>query len=36
VNQLAQLALLAGAGQNLLQVGADTIDAVEEELSASR
>jgi type II secretory pathway predicted ATPase ExeA len=36
VNQLAQLALLAGAGQNLLQVGADTIDAVEEELSACR
>lgn len=36
VNQLAQLALLAGAGQNLLQVDAATIDAVEEELSVAR
>lgn len=36
VNQLAQLALLAGAGQNLLQVDAETIDAVEEELSVAR
>ena len=34
VNQLAQLALLAGAGQKLLQVDAETIDAVQEELSA--
>ena len=36
VNQLAQLALLAGAGQNLLQVDAETIEAVEEELSVGR
>lgn len=36
VNQLAQLALLAGAGQNLLQVDAETIEAVEEELSVTR
>ena len=36
VNQLAQLALLAGAGQKLLQVDAETIDAVEEELSVAR
>jgi type II secretory pathway predicted ATPase ExeA len=36
VNQLAQLALLAGAGQKLLQVDAATIDAVEEELSVGR
>jgi general secretion pathway protein A len=36
VNQLAQLALLAGAGQKLLQVDADTIDAVQEELSVGR
>jgi general secretion pathway protein A len=34
INQLAQLALLAGAGQKLLQVDAETIDAVQEELSA--
>lgn len=32
VNQLAQLALLAGAGQQLVQVDADTLDAVQEEL----
>jgi type II secretory pathway predicted ATPase ExeA len=36
VNQLAQLALLAGAGQKLAQIDRDTIDAVQEELSASR
>ena len=36
VNQLAQLALVAGAGQRLLQVDAATIDAVEEELSLAR
>jgi general secretion pathway protein A len=36
VNQLAQLALLAGAGQKLVQVDAATIDAVEEELSVGR
>jgi type II secretory pathway predicted ATPase ExeA len=33
VNRLAELALLAGAGQNLVQIDADTIEAVEEELS---
>jgi len=36
VNQLAQLALLAGAGQKLTQIDASTIDAVEEELSVAR
>ena len=36
VNQLAQLALLAGAGQKLLQVDAGTVDAVQEELSVGR
>lgn len=36
VNQLAQLALLAGAGQKLGQVDADTVEAVHEELSVSR
>jgi len=36
VNQLAQLALLAGAGQKLVQIDADTIDAVHEELSVVR
>jgi general secretion pathway protein A len=36
VNQLAQLALVAGAAQKLLQVDAATIDAVEEELSLAR
>lgn len=36
VNQLAQLALLAGAGQGLSRVDAETIDGVEEELSAAR
>jgi general secretion pathway protein A len=33
VNQLAELALLAGAGQRLPQIDADTIEAVQEELS---
>lgn len=33
VNQLAQLALLAGASQQLTRIDAETIDAVEEELS---
>jgi general secretion pathway protein A len=33
VNRLAQLALLAGAGQSLLQIDAETIDAVQDELS---
>jgi type II secretory pathway predicted ATPase ExeA len=33
VNRLAQLALVAGAGQNLAQVDACTVEAVEEELS---
>lgn len=33
VNQLAQLALLAGAGQRAAIIEADTIDAVQEELS---
>jgi type II secretory pathway predicted ATPase ExeA len=36
VNQLAQLALLAGAGQKLVQIDAETIDAVHEELSVAR
>jgi general secretion pathway protein A len=36
VNQLAQLALLAGAAQNLVQIDEGTIEAVQEELSASR
>jgi general secretion pathway protein A len=36
VNQLAQLALLAGAGQALSQIDAETIDAVQEELSVAR
>ena len=36
VNQLAQLALLAGAGQKLAQIDAATIDAVQEELSVAR
>jgi type II secretory pathway predicted ATPase ExeA len=36
VNQLAQLALVAGAGQKLTQIDADTIDAVQEELSLAR
>src|SRR5262249_17905186 len=36
VNQLAELALLAGAGQKLVQIDADTIDAVQEELSVAR
>lgn len=33
VNRLAQLALVAGAGQNLTQIDAQTVEAVEEELS---
>jgi len=33
VNQLAQLALLAGAGQKLVQIDQGTIEAVQEELS---
>jgi general secretion pathway protein A len=36
VNQLAQLALVAGAGQKLVQVDEATIDAVQEELSVAR
>jgi general secretion pathway protein A len=36
VNQLAQLALVAGAAQKLVQVDVATIDAVEEELSLAR
>jgi len=36
VNQLAQLALLAGASQKLAQVDEATIDAVQEELSLAR
>jgi general secretion pathway protein A len=36
VNQLAQLALVAGAAQKLVRVDAATIDAVEEELSLAR
>jgi len=35
VNQLAQLALLAGAAQQLAQIDKGTIEAVQEELSAS-
>jgi len=34
VNQLAELALLAGAGQGLRQISADTIDGVHDELAA--
>ena len=33
VNQLAQLALLAGAGEKLVQIGEETISSVHEELS---
>jgi type II secretory pathway predicted ATPase ExeA len=36
VNQLAQLALVAGAGQQLVQIDEGTIEAVEEELSVTR
>jgi type II secretory pathway predicted ATPase ExeA len=36
INQLAQLALLAGASQKLLQIDEGTIDAVQEELSVAR
>jgi type II secretory pathway predicted ATPase ExeA len=36
VNQLAQLALLAGASQKLIQVDEATIEAVQEELSVAR
>jgi type II secretory pathway predicted ATPase ExeA len=36
VNQLAQLALLAGAAQQLVQIDAETMEAVDEELSAAR
>jgi len=36
VNQLAQLALLAGVGENLTQINVETIEAVEEELSVAR
>jgi general secretion pathway protein A len=36
VNQLAQLALVAGAAQKLRQVDAATVEAVEEELSLAR
>jgi len=36
VNQLAQLALLAGAAQQLVQIDAETMDAVDEELAAAR
>jgi general secretion pathway protein A len=36
VNQLAQLALVAGAAQKLAQVDAATVEAVEEELSLAR
>jgi type II secretory pathway predicted ATPase ExeA len=36
VNQLAQLALLAGAAHQLVQIDAETMDAVDEELSAAR
>ena len=36
VNQLAQLALLAGAAHELVQIDAETMDAVDEELSAAR
>jgi general secretion pathway protein A len=36
VNQLAQLALVAGAAQKLVQIDAATVEAVEEELSLAR
>lgn len=36
LNQLAQLALVAGAGQKLHQIDADTIEAVQDELSLAR
>lgn len=36
INQLAQLALVAGAGQNLSQIDEQTVLAVHEELSAAR
>jgi type II secretory pathway predicted ATPase ExeA len=36
LNYLAQLALIAGAGQKLNQIDADTIDAVNEELCLAR
>ena len=36
MNQLAQLALVAGAGQNLAQIDEQTVLAVHEELSAAR
>ncbi len=36
VNQLAQLALLAGASQKLIQIDEATIEAVQEELSMAR
>ena len=36
VNQLAQLALLAGAGQKLATIDAGTVEAVEEELCMAR
>ena len=36
VNQLAQLALLAGASQKLIQIDEATIEAVQEELSLAR
>jgi DamX protein len=36
VNQLAELSLVAGAGRSLSQIDAETIDAVQEELSVGR
>ena len=36
VNQLAQLALVAGAGQKLLQIDQGTVEAVQDELSVAR
>jgi general secretion pathway protein A len=36
VNQLAELALLAGAGQQLREIDTETIDAVEQELCVAR
>jgi type II secretory pathway predicted ATPase ExeA len=36
VNQLAQLALLAGVGEKLTQIDVETIEAVREELSMAR
>jgi general secretion pathway protein A len=36
INQLAELALLAGAGQQLTQIDEGTVDAVQEELSVGR